>query len=100
MPCVRADGKEGRVQVKKVWKFSFTTTMHLPKGARIIHAAPQGDHVCLWAEVNPQQVALERRTFQIFGTGEEIPQDMGFAWEWVATWQAPPFVWHLYEFKA
>ena len=33
------------------------------------------------------------RTFRVFGTGQDVPN--GFFWR--GSWQAGPFVWHLFE---
>jgi len=34
-----------------------------------------------------------RRKFTVVGTGHTIPEN----WNYVGSWQAPPFVWHLHE---
>jgi hypothetical protein len=45
-----------------------------------------------WAEVTTENPIVDR-TFQIFGTGQEIPLNATY----VGTVVGPPLVWHLYE---
>lgn len=74
------------------------TVLTMPRNAIIRHAGSQNERCFLWAEVeNPTGVGQEERIFGVFATGEEIP-DLNFhRWEWRATWQSGPFVWHLFE---
>jgi hypothetical protein len=47
---------------------------------------------CIWAEVDTEH-PLEVRNFSVIGTGQAIPPNHVH----VGSWQAPPFVWHLFE---
>ncbi len=84
---------------QSVFKYPFqienSFDLKLPKGAKILSAQIQ-DHVpCLWALVNiagPREV----RKFRLYGTGHPISENN---LEHVATFQMPPFVWHLFEEK-
>lgn len=91
---------------RTVWKFRLVfgrsddvARVDMPVGARVLMVGQQDGDTCLWAEVNPATKRTEPRVFRMFGTGHEIKGDMGMSYEWVASWQEPPFVWHLYEHK-
>ena len=84
--------------MKKIWKFPFYISdeieIEMPEHSKILHVECQGGKPCIWAEVNPDN-AVETRKFYIAGTGHNIPDrlnDIGH----IATFQRPPFVWHLY----
>jgi hypothetical protein len=58
-----------------------------------------GIHVVeFWAEHNPDEHDERPRTFQVFGTGQPLPDDA----HWVGTCDRTPdgLVWHLYEISA
>ena len=84
--------------METIWKYTFEITgrfqLYLPRHASILHVEMQMDHPCLWALVDPGQRTVSRR-FLIAGTGNPLPADE--AWTWVATFQSPPHVWHLFE---
>lgn len=69
--------------------------LKLPKTAIIRHAAKQYGEHCLWAEVTLNEGRNVSRTFRVFTTGEDIPDDG--PWVWRSTWTDGPFVWHLFE---
>lgn len=54
----------------------------------------QGSIPCAWFEEPNPDSSPFTRTFIVVGTGHEIPENT----LWVASWQHPPFVWHLYEY--
>jgi hypothetical protein len=62
--------------MKTVWKFPLETvsaqTVKIPLPAKVLTVQPQGDGVCLWAEVSPE---LEKVKVDILiaGTGHELP---------------------------
>ena len=81
-----------------VWKY----TLHLiskqfidiPKGAKPVHFATQGNHICLWAEVDPN-AEKEQREIDCFGTGFDIPD--GYSKSHLGTVVLPnQTVWHYY----
>lgn len=80
-----------------VWKYDVPDeqafTLNLPVGAVIRHAGTLADVRYLWVEVDNLEQETRPRRFVIVGTGHPIPE---FATEHVDTWQAGPFVWHLY----
>lgn len=46
-------------------------TLQMPKGAKVLTVARQGDNPTLWAMVDPE-AAMEDRTFSVVGTGESF----------------------------
>ena len=91
-----------RQHMKTIWKFGispgnpFRVTM--PKGARIIHVETQQNRPCFWAEVDTEAEA-EERFFETFGTGHQMPTDMGLEREHVGSFllDGGTLVFHLYE---
>lgn len=67
-------------------------TLMMPRHAEPVHVEVQGDRVCLWACVDTAELP-EARRFLLTGTGQPVPA----GWKYAATWQQPPFVWHLWE---
>lgn len=97
--------------MRTIWKFplEFTTTqagvrceVDMPRGAAIVHFAfeyrgpldqgPRAGVPTVWAQVDDRE-PRERHTFEIFGTGHPLPDGA----QHVATWDAEPFVWHLFD---
>lgn len=93
--------------MRTIWKFPLPMAvagepLSMPRGARIVHFdiqysgpldnGPRPGVPTLWVEVDPDQAA-EPRQFVIIGTGHEIPADG----QHVGSYQAEPFVWHVYE---
>lgn len=93
-----------------VWKFPLAFTkagkyegiVAMPRGARIVHfaieyrgpleGAPRQGVPTVWAEVDDQE-APAPRTFAIVGTGHALPDGAVH----VGTYDAEPFVWHVYD---
>jgi len=83
--------------MKRVFKYELsqsTKTLEIPGGARIVNVNGQNGVVCLWAIVDSEN-SLEKRTFQIYGTGHPIEDDRAEAY--VGTAHVAPFVWHVFE---
>jgi hypothetical protein len=80
-----------------VWKYPLPPVelieLDMPHGARVLTVQKQGTNICMWALVNPAH-ELERRGFQIIGTGHEI-ESVG---EYVGTFQVEggAFVFHVF----
>ena len=80
--------------MKLIWKFTVSmglSVVAVPR-ARIIAFGMQ-DTPVFWCEVERPVASSVVRTFDIFPTGHEVPD----GWEWRATLQDDPFVWHVYE---
>lgn len=86
--------------MQTIYKYPFdiadAIALEMPRDARILKAECQGDQPCMWALVVPGRQKVIRR-FRIFGTGHPIEADRGDDLAFVATWQQPPFVWHMFE---
>jgi hypothetical protein len=83
--------------MKQIWKFPIgneaQATIKMPIGASILRIAVQKDSgLCIWAFVDPE-LALEDRSFKLFGTGHNVPGNFAY----VGTVDEGPFVWHLFE---
>jgi hypothetical protein len=67
--------------MKTIWKFPLQETDEqsflMPEGAQVLHVEEQPGHgLQLWALVDPSK-SREQRTFQMYGTGHDIPDDPG-----------------------
>jgi len=86
--------------MKTIYKYPLNSdrisVINLPINAKILTAAIQNKIICIWAEVDTKTPTKER-FFEIFGTGWEIPQDMGIERKYVSTVFDGPYVWHVYE---
>ena len=73
--------------------------VQMPKGAKVLTAREQIDDVCVWAEVDTT-APKEIRVFEVFGTGQAIPQGMGMEWRYVGTahLEGGALVFHVYEY--
>jgi len=81
--------------MKSVWKYPLfmgLTELELPAGAKVLHVEEQSGIPHIWALVDTE-AEKEPRHFLIRGTGHNVDEDLTY----VGTWQAPPYVWHLFE---
>lgn len=81
-----------------IYKYRFDIAdefaIHMPKGAKIIHVDVQKGVPCMWAIIDPF-ADREPRKFRVIGTGHEHSGQL-FLMQHIATFQMPPFVWHLF----
>jgi hypothetical protein len=80
--------------MRTVYKFElpdFSTNILLPDNFVIAHFGFQNSKMMLWIEVNTKR-DFKNYSFQIFGTGQPIPEGYTFA----RTLIDGAFVWHLY----
>ena len=81
-----------------IWKYELSPHVlfyDLPRGAKVLSAREQGDAICFWAEVDPNQ-PKEPRKMMVFGTGHVIPPEpMRFVG--TAHIQQGALVFHVYE---
>ena len=81
-------------------KFRESFTLNMPKGAEILTVQiDQKNNVpSIWAMVDTE-MPLEERYFELFGTGHEIPVDIGVERKYVGTYQYQrgEFVGHIFE---
>lgn len=69
------------------------TVLDMPDCARALSVQMQGEHMCLWARVEPRR-PTERRIFDVYGTGHPMPADPG---DHVGTVQVDGLVWHVFD---
>lgn len=87
-----------------IWKFETPFeekfTLEMPKGSEIlsIQRDEKTSKPCIWALVYPEN-EKEERTFELFGTGHSIHNDMGVSRKYVGTYQYQrgEFVGHVFE---
>lgn len=87
--------------VKQVWKFSlypYKTEIEMPFRAEILTVQTQNDAAYIWALIIPTN-KKELRHFEIYGTGHDIPYDMGEERKYINTFQLHDgeLVFHLFE---
>jgi hypothetical protein len=81
-----------------VWKFQLGShekriEVDMPKAAKVVEVAMQGDKFTLWAVVALGAVT-EKRVFYVVGTGDLIPSD---AHTHLGTVHVDVFVFHVFE---
>lgn len=81
--------------MKRIYKYKLDVETQMPQGSKIIRFGDQGGSLHVWAEVDTEK-PLEVRNFWIAPTGVNIPD----GWEWIATCEQGPFIWHLCEKKS
>jgi len=83
--------------MKTIWKYTldFDTTLDMPCGAKLLAVQVQHCEPQLWALVDPG-AEKELRTFCVYGTGHELPDDPG---RYVGTFQLSggELVFHVFE---
>jgi hypothetical protein len=84
----------------RIYKYPFpvnnTVVLDMPRGARILSVQAQRETPCIWALVDANEVALERRRFRIFGTGHPVDSYIG---AFLGTFQLAhgDLVFHVFE---
>ena len=84
----------------RVYKYILnpgSTTLRLPCNAQVLSVASQGESLCLWAWLRPGNPS-ETRTFEVYGTGHEIPDVEGER-KFIGTAQmlGGALIWHVFE---
>lgn len=92
--------------MKTVWKFPLRIddrqTVMMPVDAQILHVDWQeGTEACVWALVDDESPAREKRWFRISGTGHPLP-DFAPWWRFVGTFLMRPLglVFHVWDLRA
>lgn len=81
--------------MRTVHKYQFsvaTSYIEMPRHAEILLVALQGSTPTMWAAVNTAEQTVTRK-FVVTGTGQPVKDGLRH----VASFQDPPFVWHLWE---
>ena len=75
----------------------YDSEIELPKCAKVLTVAYQGEDLCMWVEVDTDN-EKEIRYFHIFGTGHNIPYTIKSKFEYVGTgFLYNGLVFHVYE---
>jgi hypothetical protein len=85
--------------MKTVYKYvlnPYNPETELPIGAIIRKVHTQNGEICIWAEVDTEAIT-EFRNFHVFGTGHEIPYNMGINYHFLDTVFLGSLVFHVYE---
>ena len=88
--------------MKTIWKYELDidneVEISLPKHSKILSVQTQEGKPVLWAEVNTDN-QLEKRFFNIFGTGYKIDDKLPMGGKYIGTFQMREgiLVFHLYE---
>lgn len=86
--------------MEKIFKYQLKTTdiqqIDMPVDAEILCIQTQNETPCIWAKVNPDN-NIAKRTFEIFGTGHNIPS--AYNRKYVGTYQLRngDLVFHCFE---
>jgi hypothetical protein len=85
--------------VKTIWKFELQASesqIEMPEGAEILTLQMQNGVPCIWALVDPAE-PIQKRYFEIFGTGHPIPQGVFKIRKYINTYQVSGLVFHVFE---
>ncbi len=86
--------------MRSVWKFPLRAqgkqSLYMPLGAKILSVGPQGEHICLWADVDTEANPMPRDIF-VFGTGHEMPEGDQFNYLGTAHLMGGSLVLHVFE---
>lgn len=86
--------------MKTVFKYKLEVTDHqeieLPKEASVLLIAEQHDVLCMWCEVDTEEVK-ETRCFRIYGTGHEIQNRDNLMFLQTVVMSGGHFVAHIFE---
>ena len=88
---------------KKIFKYEVeikeNCKIDLPKGAEILTVQAQRERCYIWAMVDPNEKKTEQRTFETFGTGQNISCTRHDKRKHIGTYQLSggALVFHLFE---
>lgn len=87
--------------MKTIFKYQLKVTdaqlLFLPKGAEILTVQVQNNIPCLWALIDPNEIAKEQHYIETYGTG--TPINIEAEKRYIATYQLAGgmLVWHVFE---
>jgi len=86
---------------KTIWKYILNPemlTINIPRGATILTAREQKEEICIWVEVDPNNM-LETRTFEVYGTGHHISSGIGVERKYIGSVSLHhgDLIFHVYE---
>lgn len=71
----------------------------MPVHAQVLAVQLQYGNPCMWAKVDPA-AEQEDRTFDIYGTGHEMPDDPRLMYVGTFQMESGALVWHVFEVPA
>lgn len=86
-----------------IWKFHVDATdkfsVKMPPHAKVLSVQTQFGNPFMWVMVDPRYESTEERFFEVFGTGHDIPVDIGVEREYIGTFQLMQgtLIFHLFE---
>lgn len=86
--------------MKSIWKYpleTWTSTIKMPIGAKILACQLQGEHPTLWALVDIEAPKHRRMFIRIVGTGHNLAGSFIDRASYIATVQQHSLVWHIFE---
>jgi len=89
--------------MKTIWKYAlhldtYTTMLHIPAGAELLHIAAQNGKPCLWFLLNPN-AREATRIFNVCGTGWASIPDSISKTDYCGTVHIDQYVWHIFEVR-
>tara|TARA_R110002020_G_scaffold193923_1_gene394506 strand:- start:4226 stop:4492 length:267 start_codon:yes stop_codon:yes gene_type:complete len=85
--------------MKIIYKYEIPVgggNIKMPYVSTALSVGVQNGSLMLWAEVDPDSSDVTSR-FEVFGTGHDIPEDMGVSRRFIGTAFMDSLVWHVYE---
>jgi len=85
---------------QKIYKYQLETedvqTIEMPHGAEILTIETQNRKPCIWALVDTNAI-ITTRTFEIFGTGHTVPDNVNRKYVGTYQFQGGELVFHCFE---
>lgn len=82
--------------MKRIYKYEVKGTLYCPSGAEVLCANVQNNRAYIWAIVDTNN-APETRTFNMFATGEKLPDDVELIYIDTVMFQKGLWVFHVFE---
>ena len=90
---------KNRKVLKYTLGFGDYQSIDMPKGSEILKVDNQLEVLCVWAIVNPSVEVMERRRFEVYGTGHFIEEGRDVERKYLNTVQFEKgrLVFHVFE---
>lgn len=86
--------------MKTIYKYKLDPSgkpVMMPASAEILSAREQGNDICVWAKVDTTDTVQVPRTFHVFGTGHEMPEDQNLRFVGTAILNGGALVFHVFH---
>jgi len=88
-----------QVVYKYLANIGDTTILMLPRGAKILTAQKQGQHICFWALHSHEATAIEARRILRVGTGHPFEDTKEYQYIGTVQELEGSLIWHYFEVK-